>query len=160
MFDAMRAEFTRMEEMDRFMKDLEDKEKKIYEDFRKNRFSQTKSRAHRQHPSNGFPEHSSQDSHWGNNHRAPSSSRPTVTPPPPHYQLLGISFDATAAEIEKAAKEKRVATHPDRLKRKGGLTDAQMVEIDELAKRVGCAADVLMDPGKKAVYDLNFLVWY
>lgn len=54
----------------------------------------------------------------------------TAKPPPQqeaiprsHYATLGISPRSSQEEITKAAKEMRVKTHPDRLKRQGGLTE-------------------------------------
>ena len=49
----------------------------------------------------------------------------------------------------------RVMTHPDRLKRREGLTAEQGKAIDKEAARVGEAADVLSDPLARALYDLK-----
>ena len=70
-----------------------------------------------------------------------------------HYHTLGIHSWSSEADIARAAKSVRIACHPDKLKRQRGLTQAQQDEIDENAKRVGGAADILTDPTAKAVYD-------
>lgn len=71
---------------------------------------------------------------------------------PDHYGTLGISMQATAFEIKKAAKEKRILSHPDKFK-KSGMSSRELKKIDEWASAVGQAADVLTDPEQKRVYD-------
>lgn len=71
---------------------------------------------------------------------------------PDHYGTLGISSQASAAEIKKAVREKRFQTHPDKVK-KSGMSSRELQEIDERAARVGQAADVLTDPEQKKAYD-------
>ncbi len=71
---------------------------------------------------------------------------------PNHYGTLGISSQASAAEIKRAVREKRFQTHPDKVK-KSGMSSRELQEIDERAARVGQAADVLTDPEQKNAYD-------
>ena len=71
---------------------------------------------------------------------------------PDHYRTLGISSQATAAEIKKAAKLKRVETHPDK-KKKSGMSSRELKTIDDAAAATGQAADVLTDSRQKEVYD-------
>ena len=78
--------------------------------------------------------------------------------PRSHYATLGISPHSSHEQILKAAKEMRVRTHPDRLKRGRGLTEAQEMKIDAEAALVGQAADILSDPELRAKYDENLLV--
>ncbi|KAL8664625.1 MAG: hypothetical protein Q9202_002895 [Teloschistes flavicans] len=68
------------------------------------------------------------------------------------YGLLGVSPSCSQAEIEKAAKRKRIEVHPDRLI-KEGMTPQELQAIDERAKMVGGAADTLLDPSKRRRYD-------
>ena len=70
-----------------------------------------------------------------------------------HYHILSVHCSASELEIQLAAKSMRIACHPDKLKREPGLTQGQINEIDERAKQVGGAADVLLDLGAKARYD-------
>ena len=68
------------------------------------------------------------------------------------YALLGISRWATQAEVLKAAKKKRIETHPDRL----GCRYIMPLTYDALVERamiVGHAADVLCDPLTRLKYD-------
>lgn len=70
-----------------------------------------------------------------------------------HYITLGVSPSAHQDEIKRAAKKRRVETHPDRLKRKPGLSQRQKASIDEEAAKVGYAADILSDPVSRMRYD-------
>ena len=72
---------------------------------------------------------------------------------PCHYARLGISADSSHEQVLKAAKEMRVKTHPDRLKRKEGLTEGEERGIDVEAALVGQAADILSDPVLREKYD-------
>lgn len=78
---------------------------------------------------------------------------------PDHYARLGISAHSPHEQVLKAAKEMRIKTHPDRLKRQEGLTDEQKRAIDAEAALVGQAADVLSDPDLRLKYDCNFHGW-
>ncbi|KAL9041388.1 MAG: hypothetical protein Q9214_004127 [Letrouitia sp. 1 TL-2023] len=68
------------------------------------------------------------------------------------YDRLGVSPSTSQSEIGKAAKMKRIETHPDRVKREG-MTDMELAAIDTRAKDVGEAADVLGDERKRRKYD-------
>ena len=74
---------------------------------------------------------------------------------PNHYARLGVSVDSSHEQVLKAAKEMRVKTHPDRLKRKEGLTVEEERAIDVEAALVGQAADILSDPILREKYDRN-----
>lgn len=78
---------------------------------------------------------------------------------PDHYERLGISKGSSHEQVLKAAKEMRVKTHPDRLKRREGLTEEEIREIDVEAALVGEAADVLSDPGMRYRYDCKMRGW-
>lgn len=68
------------------------------------------------------------------------------------YALLGVSRWATQAEVQKAARRKRIETHPDGLS--GRNVSSLMFEaLVERAKIVGQAADVLCDPLTRLKYD-------
>ncbi|KAL9581131.1 MAG: hypothetical protein Q9212_004079 [Teloschistes hypoglaucus] len=70
------------------------------------------------------------------------------------YALLSLSPSCSQAEIEKVVKKKRIQFHPDRLK-KEGMTPEELQFIDEHAKLVGGAADVLSDPKLRKRYDVE-----
>jgi curved DNA-binding protein CbpA len=61
---------------------------------------------------------------------------------PDYYTLLGISREATDAEIKAGFRRARSSAHPDR---HGG--------DDELMKQVNRAHDCLTDPERRAIYD-------
>ncbi|KAL8638758.1 MAG: hypothetical protein Q9228_004122 [Teloschistes exilis] len=72
------------------------------------------------------------------------------------YALLSISPSCSQAEVEKAVKIQRIRFHPDKLK-KEGMTPQELHSIDEQAKVVGGAAEVLMDPVQRIRYDARRL---
>ncbi|KAL9100307.1 MAG: hypothetical protein Q9163_004306 [Psora crenata] len=74
------------------------------------------------------------------------------------YAILKVEPNSPAREIKRAARERRIQTHPDRLERQYGLTDEEKGRIREEAKQVGWAADILTNPPEKKKYDLEFLV--
>jgi DnaJ domain len=59
------------------------------------------------------------------------------------YDLLGVSMSSSCAEIANAAKKRKAAVHPDRTR----------IDTLDLLQRVNAAADVLIDPVKRAIYD-------
>lgn len=61
-----------------------------------------------------------------------------------YYQILGISKNATAADIKKAYRKLALQYHPDRNKGK---------EAEEKFKEVNKAYEVLSDPQKRQTYD-------
>ena len=84
--------------------------------------------------------------------RAPSPVKEDTSTTHDYYATLGIAPTATLEEVRAAAKKRRIATHPDKCK-KPGMTEAQIREIDEEAKRVGEAAGCLSDKNERARYD-------
>lgn len=71
---------------------------------------------------------------------------------PNHYCILGVHPSTSHEGILKAAKKKRIETHPDKFT-KDGLSLDKLVKIIETAKVVGMASDVLCDPKKRQKYD-------
>ena len=61
------------------------------------------------------------------------------------YEILGVSHDASAAEIKKAYKKLAVKWHPDR--NKGSK------EAEDKFKEIGAAYAILSDENKRARYD-------
>ena len=106
-------------------------------------------RGYRNHGSKSRYDQSSRP-HGRSEFREPPPS--VQAPLPDYYALLGISSRASSKEIGQAARKKRMAVHPDKLKRSGMSTN-QLRSIDEIAASVGQAADVLMDPKQKKDYD-------
>ena len=79
-------------------------------------------------------------------------------PPPTQvadpYKTLGVSRDASAAEIKKAFRNKAVSLHPDRNPdlAAGNITPD---EAQDRFQAVGEAYEILKDPKKKEMYDLT-----
>ena len=66
----------------------------------------------------------------------------------------GIKADSgkpKGGELQTAIKS-CIATHPDKLKRES-LSKSEEVRIDEVAKMVGWAVDIVLDPEKRRQYD-------
>ena len=85
----------------------------------------------------------------------PRERKANAETPRSHYVTLGISPDSSQEQIIKAAKEVRIKTHPDRLKRQGGLTEEQERKVDVEAALVGQAADILSNPELRRKYDMR-----
>lgn len=68
-----------------------------------------------------------------------------------HYELLGISSDATKEMIKKAYRKLSLKYHPDRI---SDLSEKAAAE--ERFKEVSAAYNVLSDPDKRRGYDFSF----
>lgn len=68
------------------------------------------------------------------------------------YAVLGVNPSSSPQDIEKAAKKRRIDCHPDKLKRMD-MSNPELQAIDDWAKEVGGAAEVLLDPRKRVRYD-------
>jgi len=64
----------------------------------------------------------------------------------------------TQAELVKAARKKRVETHPDKFSGRN-ISPAEVDAIIERSKTVGHAADILCDPVERAQYDSEVAAW-
>src|SRR5690606_41735458 len=67
-----------------------------------------------------------------------------------HYQILGIEYSATPAQIRTAYKRKAMLYHPDR--------NPGSKEDEETFKQINEAYHMLSNPIKKARYDAQFNV--
>lgn len=83
---------------------------------------------------------------------------PIPPAPPNHYDVLGVDMTITHEELVKAAKEKRIRTHPDKFS-KCELSKDEMAKVTANSQDVGLAADILTDPAKRAQYDFDVRMW-
>lgn len=83
-----------------------------------------------------------------------------INAPPNHYAMLGIPSNSSTEEIERASRRRRIEVHPDRLKRKKGLSLKELEAIDTKAKNVGFAAEVLGDKRLRRKYDQTYRLLY
>lgn len=67
-----------------------------------------------------------------------------------HYDILGVSFEATEEEIRKAYRKKIFDLHPDR--------NQATAHSDEAIRWVRAAYETLSDPEKRAEYDLGLRI--
>ena len=82
----------------------------------------------------------------------PPAPRHTWTSGPTHYSVLGVSRDATDAEIKAAFRRLALENHPDRRPGDGAQGGgASMARINE-------AWSVLSDPAKRGLYDVELRV--
>lgn len=78
--------------------------------------------------------------------------------PPSIYTILKIGPQATSAEIKRACRERRIECHPDKLKLVG-MGKEEQERIDEEAKLVGWACEVISDPEQREKYDRKLGAW-
>ncbi|KAL8970958.1 MAG: hypothetical protein Q9197_003537 [Variospora fuerteventurae] len=95
-----------------------------------------------------------QRSDWESNEKARSPKELLRKGFPDLYSCLGLSVWSPQEEVVQAARRKRIEVHPDRVK-KADMTDDDLQRVDEIAKEVGQAADILSDPVKRVKYDAD-----
>ena len=72
-----------------------------------------------------------------------------MSSPPDHYSVLGVSSDATPADVAAQARRVRTELHPDKFSR-----DVAAQRSAEAAfKRASDAYEVLGDTASRAIYD-------
>ena len=71
---------------------------------------------------------------------------------PELFRLFRITPQADENAIRKAVRNRRVATHPDRLERQADLTEDQKEYIREESKFVGWAGDILLNKDQREHY--------
>ena len=69
-----------------------------------------------------------------------------------YYEVLGVPSYASMDEIKKAARQKRVQSHPDRCI-KAGMSEEEIRLIKEKAALAGQAADELTDESTRKMFD-------
>lgn len=67
-----------------------------------------------------------------------------------YYEVLGVSKNATDAELKNAYKKMAIKYHPDR---QVGKSDEEKKAAEEKFKEAAEAYDVLRDPQKRQQYD-------
>lgn len=72
---------------------------------------------------------------------------------PDHYEVLGVTKTATKAEIKTAYQRIAMKNHPDMVKNKASLTQAQKDEAIARFKLATEAEKILSDDGLRAAYD-------
>lgn len=77
--------------------------------------------------------------------RKQSTMSSTSTNEPTYYELLGVSKDASLADIKKAYKRLAMKYHPDR--------NPGNAEAEEMFKKLSHAYEVLSDDEKRRIYD-------
>jgi molecular chaperone DnaJ len=75
-------------------------------------------------------------------------------PSSPHfpYIILGVSRNATSAEIRTAYRRLFMAHHPDRLM---NATEAARRDGEEKMKQINAAYAILNDPARRTQYDFT-----
>eukprot|EP00949_MAST-11_sp_MAST-11-sp1_P003242 g3242.t1 len=68
-----------------------------------------------------------------------------------HYEILGVARSATEAEVKKAFRRQSISWHPDKHQ---SSADSKS-RANTMFKRVNEAKQVLMDPYKKLMYDVE-----
>lgn len=71
---------------------------------------------------------------------------------PELFRLFRITPQADENAIRRAVRNRRVATHPDRLERQANLTEDQKEDIREESKFVGWAGDILLNRDQRELY--------
>lgn len=98
-------------------------------------------------------------SRWKTSTPRPKQKRP---PPPPAptdiYAILQIHPRCSDDEAKRAARQRRIDTHPDKLK-KEDMSKIETDTNDEMAKLVGFAADIVSDPARRRKHDGEVWRW-
>jgi len=81
----------------------------------------------------------------------PPRSATATTEPPNHYQLLGVPYGATSAEITRAYRRAMKQIHPDRQPATAGTLRREAAE--EEARRLNRAYATLSKPLERQAYD-------
>ncbi|MCJ1469134.1 hypothetical protein MMC07_007767 [Pseudocyphellaria aurata] len=115
----------------------------------------------RKKESHNFREENFKEKKAGNSKdRSYTANMPASEAPPNHYATLKIPSNSSAEEIVKAAKKRRIQVHPDRTKRQEGLLTEDLEALDDEAKNVGFAAEVLSNELLRKQYDKIYRLWY
>ena len=88
----------------------------------------------------------------------PPTQKPQVPAPLDIYAILKISPQSSPDEMKRAVRVRRVEIHPDKRKRQG-LSKEEEDMIEEEAKLVGWAADILLDQEKRQTHDEQLQAW-
>ena len=84
---------------------------------------------------------------WGNGHDAQATLPPADVDAENYYQLLGVRFSATGAEITRAYRQAMKRSHPDR------VHPERREAAEELSKLLNRAYATLADPIARQAYD-------
>merc|ERR1719263_977149 len=69
-----------------------------------------------------------------------------------HYAVLGVGFDASAAEIKKAYRAAALKWHPDKNRERSEIAERRFKEVQE-------AFEVLSDAEKRSEFDNPMPSW-
>ena len=96
-----------------------------------------------------------------NEQRAPPPTQKPQEPAPAPldiYTILRISPQSSGDDMKRAVRDRRVETHPDKRKRQG-LSEEDEEKIEEEARLIGWAADIMLDPEKRRKHDEQVQAW-
>ncbi|MDX2129504.1 MAG: DnaJ domain-containing protein [Chloroherpetonaceae bacterium] len=71
-----------------------------------------------------------------------------------YYELLGLTYKASPDEIRKAYMQFIKTVHPDKLQ---NIAEEDRVKAEKLAQFLNQAKETLLDPAKRAEYDIQYM---
>ena len=94
-----------------------------------------------------------------NEQRAPTPTQKPQEPAPLDiYTILKISPESSPDDIKRTVRIRRIETHPDKRRRQSSSREEEDT-IEEEAKLVGWAADIVLDPEKRRKHDEQMRAW-
>lgn len=103
-------------------------------------------------------EHEDFDTRANEQRAPPPSQKPQEPAPLDIYTILKISPESSPEDIKRTVRVRRIETHPDKRRRQGSSREEEDT-INEEAKLVGWAADIVLDPEKRQKHDEQIQAW-